>query len=120
MGYSKTKECLICRQEFVSFSANGRYCSKACRSRAKMKTAKLRTQGIFDYDFMRTIEKSYQDYQPKELTSSDYFVSYLIPRKSTPHSKPTPVPNLNFKVITEPKTILVLNHKRDEERSSWR
>lgn len=118
--FSKTRECLICGEQFIAYSANGRYCSKRCRSRAKMKTAKLRKQGVYDYDFMRTIQKAYQDYPKTELTSESYFVSKLVNRAAVPSGEPTPVPDLGFKVYTEPKTILVLNHKRDEERSSWR
>lgn len=69
---------------------------------------------------MHTIQKTYSDYPKRELTSDSYFVSKIEPLAAKPSGDPIPVPDLGFPLFTEPKTILVLNHKRDEERTSWR
>ena len=119
--FSRRKACKICNNSFIAITANGKYCSNKCRTKAKAIAQKAWVHNTDHFKLKSARHIAYNQYKNNTFVDNDnYHISKIDPTVSKPTLEPTPVPDLGFKVYTEPKTILVLNHKRDEERSSWR
>lgn len=119
--FSRRKECKICNEPFNALSANGKYCSSKCRAKAKAAAHKAWVHSTDNFRLKSARHIAYNQYKKNTFVDNDnYHISKIDPTVSKPTLEPTPVPDLGFKVYTEPKTILVLNHKRDSERLTWR